>query len=185
MNEIEQIIEKIRINDTEAQTAVSRLVAIGMPAVPAILDAIRKSTGYSKVLLRATISQIHDPQIVPMLTEILNDANIDLVMTAFQSLGECYHYGYGSIKHKSKALQYFKLASDGGNVCGKNMLAYCYEMGLGISPDHKKAFNFYKQAADAGHKLAQQNVAKCYQKGVGVAMDSEAADYWLEKANQE
>ncbi|CAI2167077.1 18310_t:CDS:2 [Funneliformis geosporum] len=106
-------------------------------------------------------------------------------VTAFQSLGECYHDGRGSIKNKSKALQYFKMASDGGNVCGRNMLAFCYEMGLGVSSDHKKAFSLYKQAADAGYNLAKQNIAKCYQKGIGVAVDSEAAVYWLEKANQE
>ncbi|CAG8459710.1 15690_t:CDS:2 [Funneliformis mosseae] len=113
------------------------------------------------------------------------NSSMQINAQTFQSLGECYHDGRGTIKNKSKALQYFKLASDGGNVCGRNMLAFCFEMGLGVGSDHKKAFSLYKQAADAGYKLAKQNIAKCYQKGIGVTADSEAAAYWLEKANQE
>jgi HEAT repeat protein len=87
MEEISQLIKDMNTDNPTAEKAVAKLVSIGMPAVPAVIDAIRADSEatwkLSKILL-----QIHHPDLVPVLIELLQEEDTNLVMTACQALGQ-------------------------------------------------------------------------------------------------
>jgi HEAT repeat protein len=88
MNKIEQLIAKVQSDESEVSSAISQLAAMGMLAVPAILDAIRKNPERSNSALRETILQMHDPKLVDVFIELIHNDDINLVMTAFKGLGQ-------------------------------------------------------------------------------------------------
>ena len=87
MEKILQLIKQIDTDDQTAENAVVQLVSIGMPSVPAVINAIRAHPG-SPWRLCEVLRQIHHPDIVPILIELLQEEDTDLVITAFQALGQ-------------------------------------------------------------------------------------------------
>lgn len=87
MEKILQLIKQIDTDDQTAENAVVQLVSIGMPSVPAVINAIRAHPG-STWRLCEVLRQIHHPDIVPILIELLQEEDTDLVITAFQALGQ-------------------------------------------------------------------------------------------------
>jgi HEAT repeat protein len=87
VEKILQLIKQIDTDDQTAENAVVQLVSIGMPSVPAVINAIRAHPG-STWRLCEVLRQIHHPDIVPILIELLQEEDTDLVITAFQALGQ-------------------------------------------------------------------------------------------------
>lgn len=88
MEQVHALVEKVKKGDSSAQSAASKLVAIGAPAVPTIISAIRQSdlgagTNLARILLLS-----NDPAIVPTMIELLDDKHNTLRRTAFQALSQ-------------------------------------------------------------------------------------------------
>lgn len=87
MEEISQLIQETIADEASAEKAVAKLVSIGMPSVPAVINAIRSGSGdiwkLSQVLL-----QIRHPDLVPVFIELLQQKNTDLIMIASEGLGQ-------------------------------------------------------------------------------------------------
>jgi hypothetical protein len=95
METLAQLIEKTDADEQIAKKAVAKLVAIGMPAVPSIIDTIRlrSATPIWKSRtptwrLRQVLHQIHHPDLIPVLIGLLQDESSDLAITAFEVLGQ-------------------------------------------------------------------------------------------------
>lgn len=87
MDEIKSLISQALRKGARAQKAIARLVDMGIPAVPAIVDAIRAREKDPTWNLRKILLQIRDPDIVPIFIELIEDQNSNLVLTAFEALG--------------------------------------------------------------------------------------------------
>ncbi len=87
MDEIKSLIRQAVRKGARADKVISRLAALGMPAVPAIIDAIREREKDPVWNLRKALLQIRDPDIVPVFIELIEDPNSNLMLTAFESLG--------------------------------------------------------------------------------------------------
>lgn len=87
MDEIEQLIETISTSDDlKSEEVVKHLVAIGIPAVPAVIDAIRARSEVATWKLCKVLLQIRHPNIVPVMIKLIHEQNRDLALTAFQNL---------------------------------------------------------------------------------------------------
>ena len=99
-------------------------------------------------------------------------------------LGSDYHYGVrGRVKDYAKAVKYYRIAADRGNVDAQFELGLMYNLGDGIKRDVVEAVKWYRKAAEQGSKHAQHNLGTCYEYGVGVgSKDLSQAKFWYEKA---
>lgn len=70
--------------------------------------------------------------------------------------------GHGIPKDESKALQYFKAASDKGSVSADNAIAVMYNEGIGVKQDKTLALQYYEKAATYNDASAQYNLAVYY-----------------------
>lgn len=89
MSEISQLIETVvkDVDEEEAAAAALRLAEIGMPAVPEVIAAIRKSEGAPPPNLRNIIPLVRDPEVVPAMLEVLHEKETYLPLVAFRTLG--------------------------------------------------------------------------------------------------
>lgn len=66
---------------------------------------------------------------------------------AQRQLGEIYFYGQGGVKPDFlKAMKYFQLSAEQGDVQALYHIGRCYELGLGVPRDTIHAISIYKQA---------------------------------------
>ncbi|WP_158650358.1 tetratricopeptide repeat protein [Helicobacter felis] len=69
-----------------------------------------------------------------------------------------YDFGYGVVKDKSKALQYYQKVADMGNALGYKALGIMYENGDGVGQDKEAARQYYKKACDLDDQQGCQNL---------------------------
>ena len=84
--EVLELVERAKGSGAEARAAAARLAAIGMPAVPAVLEAIRQSRLPSKALLDV-VPQVRAPELLPLMLEALKERGPYLPMLAIKVLG--------------------------------------------------------------------------------------------------
>lgn len=84
--EITELVGKAGGRGAEAQAAAARLVEIGMPAVPAVVEAVRRTPLPSEALL-GIIPRIEAPELTDAMLEVLNDPNAFVSGIASQVLG--------------------------------------------------------------------------------------------------
>jgi HEAT repeat protein len=87
MEEISQLIQEMSADEASAEKAIAKLVSIGMPSVPEIIDAIR-SGSETRWKLSEVLLQIRHPDLVPVFIELLQEENTDLVVIASEGLGQ-------------------------------------------------------------------------------------------------
>jgi len=86
VNEITSLILQTRADDITAKRAMARLVVAGATAAPQVMEAIRSGAGMAWRLC-AVLKSIRDSDVVPLLIAALQDPNADLVIAAFEGLG--------------------------------------------------------------------------------------------------
>jgi TPR repeat protein len=98
-------------------------------------------------------------------------------------IGELYFNGlYGVQKNRTKALDYFRAASDNGHVRAMNFLATMYENGEVVNKDVGKALELYQISAEAGNADSQYNIGIMIYNGVLRSRDLTAARQWIQLA---
>jgi HEAT repeat protein len=87
MDEVAKLIRKAKGSSTGAEDAASRLAAAGAEAAPSIIRAMRKDPEGNTFYLRRALLQMHDPELVPLMVELLDEEETYLRSTAFEVLG--------------------------------------------------------------------------------------------------
>lgn len=83
-----------------------------------------------------------------------------------------YYEGKGTQQDYEKAVYYYRLAADKGNVQAQFSLGILYYCGIGMkAPDKDTAFRYLKQAALSGHAKAQYCYGICLANGEGVRIN--------------
>eukprot|EP00825_Cyclidium_porcatum_P004770 TRINITY_DN1225_c0_g1_i6.p2 TRINITY_DN1225_c0_g1~~TRINITY_DN1225_c0_g1_i6.p2 ORF type:complete len:127 (-),score=25.25 TRINITY_DN1225_c0_g1_i6:201-581(-) len=96
------------------------------------------------------------------------DKIIQVVTRGQNSLGDCYENGQGVEKDLIKAVKYYQMSADQGNVKGQNNLGRYYENGQGVEKNYQLAVKYYQMSADQGNADAQNRLGDCYENGQGV-----------------
>ncbi len=78
-------------------------------------------------------------------------------------------------KDFEKAVYYYTLSAERGNVTAMTCLGYAYMYGNGVDTDYPRAFRYYSSAASCGDLTAAYKVADMYMWGMGVEEDRELA----------
>jgi HEAT repeat protein len=94
---ISGLIEQVRCGGERgcAEDVRTQLVAIGAPALPALLEAIRTEKGAPRLALIKILWQIDDPASASALVELLSDDDFDARWEAVEGLSSL---GYDSLE---------------------------------------------------------------------------------------
>ncbi|TCT14409.1 hypothetical protein EDC51_10815 [Bibersteinia trehalosi] len=76
-------------------------------------------------------------------------------LKAKRYLGLMYLNGQGVAKDETKAFDYFKQASEQGDITSQYWLGFCYENGIGTPKDLNQAMSWYQKSAQRGDHVSQ------------------------------
>jgi TPR repeat protein len=91
----------------------------------------------------------------------------------------------GGTESHIKAVEYYKVAAEGGNAEAQYNLGYKYAEGEGILRDDKAAVYWYIRAAEQGDQDAQCNLGYAYETGQGVDANLNLALFWYAQAAEQ
>ena len=91
------------------------------------------------------------------------------------------HYeGKGVIQDYKKALKWFLLAAEQGNVLSQYNSGFMFYKGKGTIQDHKEALKWYTLAAEQGYASAQTYLGTMYYAGQGGLIENNVyAHMWF------
>jgi len=108
------------------------------------------------------------------LLKLALDGGVD----ASAAVAEAYFNGHGVATNQSEAVEWYRIAADGGHVGSLATLGLCRLRGLGCEKDAGEAASLFLEAANKGHLGSMANLAFCFMHGLGVDRDPEAAFGW-------
>lgn len=91
----------------------------------------------------------------------------------------CLLLGRGVPQSISKAMKWYRLAAQQGDVTAQVTLGLIYDSGRGVRQNAWQAVEWYGLAAEQGNVTAQANLGNLYAQGHGVAQDNVQAYQWL------
>lgn len=102
---------------------------------------------------------------------------------ALTMMADVYYNGIGDTPQDFKlAADYFRKASDAGDLYSTTMLGLCYLRGTGVETDYAKGRALFQKAADKGFAMAQRNLGILYLEGRAVPGDPVVSRGWMQKA---
>ena len=110
-----------------------------------------------------------------------SEENAENTEKQFQT-GIRYLEGDGVEKDSSKAVKWFRVAADHGDVRAQYLLGVCYCVGEGVEEDIVEAVKWYHIAANQGFMIAQYELANCYNNGDGIEENKAEAVKWYHLA---
>ncbi|QCE32714.1 sel1 repeat family protein [Acetobacteraceae bacterium] len=96
-----------------------------------------------------------------------------------------YQHGNGGEQNYTKAFQYFKKASQKGNLWADLNLGVMYEKGHGVAQNYQKAREYYESAAQQSLPEAENNLGYLYQHGLGMDHNYLMAKQYYEMASSQ
>ncbi|MBO6129701.1 MAG: sel1 repeat family protein [Pseudobutyrivibrio sp.] len=93
-----------------------------------------------------------------------------------------YMKGEGVEADTTKAIEYFKVASDNDYAKASYYLGQIYEKGLGVDRNYEQAIEYYLLAADSDFAPALNQLGYMYYNGYGVEVDFASAVYYQKLA---
>lgn len=90
-------------------------------------------------------------------------------------LGLAHANGYGVTQDYKKAIEWYLLSSEKGNLDSARNLAWLYEDGKGTDVNKSEAFKWMKVAAKKGWKSASISLGRFYLYGIGTESDKDKA----------
>ncbi len=100
-------------------------------------------------------------------------------------LGKCYQKGEGVSPNPHKALELFKLASEGGGFEAQATLGNYYRIGESVPKDLELALKWLNEAATQNNTDAQFGLGECYRLGEGIEQSyKKAFQYYSSAAKQ-
>ena len=100
---------------------------------------------------------------------------------AMRALGNIYSR-QEEFRDFKKAVKYYQMAVDHGNVEAMYSLANCYFHGAGVTQDKSKGVVLLHRAAEKNLAVAQYILGTLYEKGDGVIKDAKKAVEWYSRA---
>ncbi len=101
----------------------------------------------------------------------------------YAKLAARYRRGRGGCERDfERAVYYYDLAAQAGDVDALYQLGKCYLKGVGCLRDEGGAVSCFENAANRGHQAAAQKLAECFRAGIGAPQSEELACYWELKA---
>ncbi len=91
---------------------------------------------------------------------------------------------FARAKKNERAVQWWTLAVEQGDLESSFNLGQAYRLGLGVAKDEARAFALFLQAAQGGVAAAQSRLGLAYATGDGAALDPIEACKWFELAAQ-
>lgn len=137
--------------------------------------SIRKE-GYTTKNHSITVTEGHITSVSGILIQAISSTAIEILN---KGLEEYDNQNY------TKAVEFFRKASEQGLAQAQFNLGLCYDKGLGVIKDISEAVNWYSKSAYQGFADAQFNMGNCYFNGHGVNKDIKKAIFWYEKAAQQ
>ena len=102
---------------------------------------------------------------------------------AWDGLGQCCQYGYGTAPNLRRAKKYYKKAAKLGDADAQNAIGFLYDTGRGVRQSYKRALKWYARAATGSfHDEACNNIGNLYHNGLGVKRDVKRAKHWYKLA---
>jgi len=85
---ISELISQVRCGDAQncSEDARTQLLAIGSPAIPALLEAVRLEKGGTRLEMTRLLRQMADPASATALVELLTDDDFDVRWEAVEGL---------------------------------------------------------------------------------------------------
>ena len=92
-------------------------------------------------------------------------------LTAQRTLGIIYERGLGVDVDYARAIDHYRIASDGNDAFAQYRLGAMYAAGTGVKRDDRQAADWYRRAADQGQMDALVALANALDRGQGVRKD--------------
>ena len=112
---------------------------------------------------------------VKLFQNVANDKKNPKRSDAMYNLAIIFDNGFGVSPDKTRALFYYKSASELSNIYAQYNLGWKYFNGENVNKDVIKAFELYKAASDFGHPRAMYNLAHMYYSGTGTVKNLKLA----------
>jgi hypothetical protein len=158
MSELEELKERAKKGDAEAQYLIGSMYRWGDDGVPE--DPIEAMGWYG-----LAAKQGH--------------------AKAQYSLGVIYEEGEIVLFQSEEAIRWYKLAAEQGHADAQYNLGVIYDEGELVPQDCEEAIRWYKLAADQGYADAQYNLGVLYDNGYGTHQDYEEAAKWYKLAAEQ
>ena len=129
------------------------------------LSPYAHSNDYFKALELFNLRKIEQSLII--FKKVANDEKNEKRSDAMFNLAVIYDNGFGIAADKTRALHYYKAASELSNIYAQYNLGWKYYNGESVYKDVNKAFNLYQSASRYGHPQATFNLANMYFSGIG------------------
>ena len=94
---------------------------------------------------------------------------------AYMLLGYAYLNGLGCEADTAKAMEYTRIAAEGGSTQAMLNMAALYNAGVGVERDTVQTLRWYERAVEAGSVTAIRRMANSYREGSGVPQDLKRA----------
>ena len=137
------------------------------------LSPYAHSNDYFKALELFNLRKIEQSLII--FKKVANDEKNEKRSDAMFNLAVIYDNGFGIAADKTRALHYYKAASELSNIYAQYNLGWKYYNGESVYKDVNKAFNLYQSASRYGHPQATFNLANMYFSGIGTVKNIKKA----------
>ena len=128
-----------------------------------IASPFAHSNDYFKALEMFNLRKIE--QSLTYFKKVANDEKNEKRSDAMFNLAVIYDNGFGIAADKTRALHYYKAASDLSNIYAQYNLGWKYFNGESVYKDVGKAFSLYESASRYGHPQATFNLANMHYLG--------------------
>ena len=87
------------------------------------------------------------------------------------NLGALYYTGQIGEQSYQKAMDYYEMAANAGNIKAIENLGYCYYYGRDCEVDYQKAFEYFSKGAFHGQVISLYKIGDMYKKGYYISQD--------------
>ena len=179
---MERILTAAEITDT-AQELLDWLDADTFPQSRSACDWIIQSNGEAEMaqkyadLLAASDGRQELPNRVDDFIIALYETEITRTesSTAMLNLGAFYYTGRCREPDYEKALEYYRMAADRGEIIALENIGYCYYYGRSVEVDYERAYYWFSQAAMHGRPTALYKIGDMYRNGYVLPKNGELA----------
>ena len=179
---MKQVLTASQITET-AQALFDWLDADTFPQCRSACDWIIQSNGEAKMaqkyadLLAAGDGRQELPNRVGDFIIALYETEITRTESsaAMLNLGAFYNTGRCREPDYEKALEYYRMAADRGEIIALENLGYCYYYGRGVEVDYERAYYWFSQAAMYGRPIALYKIGDLYRNGYFLPKNEEMA----------
>jgi|GEM_PF-987364 len=116
--------------------------------------------------------------------DALSDTAQKAIADDYAHVADGYEFGYERKVNNSKAMSYYRKASDYGHGRASFNIAASYQFGSGVEKDLSQSFSYYEKSVAQGYENAYGRLGKMYMEGEHVEQNWQLAFDNLTKAQE-